>query len=283
MSYPASQFYNAGFFNITEINNLTLKPDILFFEWSTTDEMEFHEDKLYYFLNQLLKNNILPIFLILGRKNTYSYNRISDDQLYKLNVDYKIPLLDLRYLLIKNSNEILRDVVHTSESGAILYASKIMEFINNTINKNSPIIYLNDINIPKSGFYDIKKFDINRSININEILNLTFKNKSITSEVVASITRGPYTPIIEYISDGIIINEHSFFDPWCYFERESFDTLVTKETFNLISSSAINLRISEKNPDYSITKTSEIFNVPKQLKINSIYTNGIDDFKWLIT
>ena len=275
LAFPSSQFYNAGFFNTHRVIEYSNKPDIVFFEWSTTGENSFELDKIYYFINEMKKNNILPVFLILPRISTYSSNRISDNQLYKISIESGVPLLDLRYLLCDNiPSEILRDDVHTTEFGAQLYASCILDFI-----KSEIISCADNIKIDNIVDYKIRSYDVDLTLLENQILVFYFDSKSPDSEVVASLIKGPNTPIIEYISEEVI-DKKSFFDPWCYYERENFDTLITATIFNKISNNSISLKISDECPDFSITKTKEIFTEPKKLVIKSIYTLGLSNFSY---
>jgi len=275
LAFPSSQFYNAGFFNAHRVKDLLIKPDIIFFEWSTTGENDFDIDKLYYFLNEMQVNDILPIFLILPKITEYKNNRISDDQLYKISNESKVPLLDLRHLLSNNAHtDILRDGVHTTELGAKLYANCILEFLESDIS-----LTVKNLKIEKSLDYNISYYNVDLILNENEKLIFDFKSKDINSEVVASLIKGPSTPILEYVSNEVI-DKKSFFDPWCYYERENFDTLISATTLNKIFSNSIEIKISKQYPDFSITKTGEIFTMPRQLIIKSIYTSGINNFSY---
>ena len=278
MSYPSSQFYNAGFYNAHKIKNLSNKPDLVFFEWSTTGETQFDLDKLNYFINELIRNNILPIFLILPKKSTFKNNRISDVQLYEFNKNLSIPLLDLRYLLTdQNMDDLLRDDVHTTELGAKLYAECIVQFI--TLNSKSALDCKILENAPA---FNIAHHDVDLNLCENQTLIFSYNSINLKKEIAVSLIKGPFSPVIEYLSDGNVIGEHCFFDPWCYYERENFDTLVPEFIFEKLTSNSIGIRISNKSPDFTITKTKEVFIVPKKLLLKSIYTSGLDNLTWVL-
>jgi hypothetical protein len=279
MSYPSSQFYNAGFYNIPRVKTLTDFPDIIFFEWSTTGENTFDIEKLKYALNELASSKILPAFLLLPKKETYKVNRPSDDQLYSLSSEFNIPLLDLRYLLNEtNCEEILRDSVHTTEVGGKLYADAINKFLECETFGSPENIVLDQV--PN---YSIEIFDGKVELFEGQLLTLNFDSRSEHSEVAISHTIGPYSPVIEYISDGLVIGKYSIFDPWCYYERDNFTTLVPQSIFKKLSSKSLIIKISPDSPDFSITKTGEIFTIPKRLDIKSVFTCDLRDFTYFVS
>jgi hypothetical protein len=274
MSYPSSQFHNAGFYNIPRIKYLTEIPDVIFFEWSTTGENIFDLDKLKHMICELSYNKITPIFLLLPKKETYKFNRPCDEQLYLLSAEFKIALLDLRYLINEvNVEEVLRDGVHTTEAGAKLYADAINSFLK-VQTFSSPELENLKINYN----YHIKIIDKKLELCEGQTLKFKFDSYAEFSEIAISHIVGPHTPIIEYISDGAIIGVQNFFDPWCYYERVLFSTLVPHSVFKKISSKSLDLRISSESPDFSITKTGEIFKVPRRIDINSIFTCNLENF-----
>lgn len=278
MTFPSSQFYNAGFYNVMNIGKLAKKPDIVFFEWSTTGENEFDLVRLKYVLQELISNGLFIVFLILPKKDTYSNNRKCDDQLYKISADSNIPLLDLRYVLQENNiDEVLRDNVHTSDFGAKLYANAILEYLN-----SKPKSDCKNIIVDKVPNFKIMQYDLDIILHENQFLIFNYSSNLENSEIAMSHIKGPYSPIIEYIDNDELIAKHNFFDPWCYYERENFDTLVGEAVINKSKNKSIRLKISSDTPDYSITKTQEVFNIPKILNIKSVYTAGISELSYSI-
>ena len=273
MSYPSSQFYNAGFYNIPRVKALAVYPDVIFFEWSTTGENIFDLEKLKYVISELVNSKIQLVFLLLPKKETYKVNRICDDQLYDLSSELNIPLLDLRYLLTeKNLELILRDGVHTSEVGGKLYADAIDKFLETQTFGNPKAFALDRVRN-----YSIQIFDGKVTLAEGQLLTLNFDSLSEYSEIAISHTIGPFSPIIEYISEGSIIGTHSIFDQWCYYERDNFTTLVPQSILKK-SSKSLAIKISSELPNFSLTKTGEIFNLPKKLDIKSIFTCDLKNF-----
>jgi hypothetical protein len=274
MSYPSSQFYNAGFYNIPRIKFLSETPDIIFFEWSTTGENIFDLNKLKHVLVELSLQKIIPVFLLLPKKETFKFNRPCDEQLYSLSSEFDISLLDLRYLLNEyKAEEILRDGVHTTELGGKLYAAAIDSFLRQQTSRNPKLA-----NLKQLINYNIKIIDEIVKIGEGQVLTFKFDSWVEFSEIAISHTVGPYTPIIEYISDGAIIGTHNFFDSWCHYERMMFTTLVPQSVFKKLSSKTLDLKISSELPDFSITKTGEIFNVPRKIDIHSFFTCNLENF-----
>jgi hypothetical protein len=278
MSYPSSQFYNAGFYNIPRIIELVERPDIVFFEWSTTGENEFNLLKLEYLIRQLSYNQINLVFLLLPKKDTFQIDRKCDIQLHKLSLDFNIPILDLRGLLTAHApDEIFRDGVHTTEKGAKLYSSCILEFLDSNIVESHDALKF-DGRID----FNIKIFDINKVVTESQLLILNFSAASNYSEIAISHSIGPFSPVIEYISDGVVIGSKSIFDTWCYYQRDNFTTLVPQSIISKLTTNSISIKISSVSPDYSITKTGEIFNIEKKLEIKSLYTCDLKDFYYSI-
>jgi len=277
MTFPSSQFYNAGFYNIPRINNLEKKPEIVFFEWSTTGETEFDSLKLNYFIKSLIISNILPVFLILPKKDTFKFNRHCDEQLYNISSNAKVPLLDLRDILISNNiDEVLRDNVHTTEIGAKLYAERIDQFLTTFLFYESKNIQLEEV-----VDFNIATHDLNCTITEGQSLSFLFTS-SQHSEIAISHTIGPYSPVLEYVSGGNLISKTSVFDPWCYYERDNFTTLVPNNIFKKISSNSLAIKISLDLPDFSITKTGEVFDMPRKLNVKSIFTCDLKDFSYAV-
>lgn len=278
LSYPSSQFFNAGFFNIVKIKNLLEKPDFVFFEWSTTGENEFDLLKLEYFIQELLRDEIGLVFLILPKKETYQIERICDKQLYKLSSNFSIPILDLRGILSsQNPDEILRDGVHTTKKGAKLYSESILDFLESKLPGN-----FNNTILAGAIDFNIKIYDVNRIISESQSLILNFSSVSKYGEIALSHTIGPFSPVIEYLSNDAIIGTKSIFDPWCYYERDNFTTLVSQSMLKKLTTNSITIKISADPPDFGITKTGQVFNLQKKLDIKSIFTCGLNDLTYCV-
>lgn len=276
LSFGSSQFDNAGFFNLLSILNSQQKPDIVFFEWSTTSENNYNADKLDYFVTSLLHHNILPVFLILPRTDTFKENRKSEFLLYELADTFDVPLLDLRYLLHKYpATELLRDIVHTTQFGANIYARKINKFL--CAHDWTEDFLTNKKEIEFKKYYDLNMIELNKEIGKDQYLELNFDALSDLSEITISLLKGPYAPIIDIFSNDLLVKEQSIFDPWCHYERENFTTLIYSSSISK-GRNKIDIKISNKDPDYESTKTGEIFLGEKKLKIKSFFTNDINNF-----
>jgi hypothetical protein len=280
LSFGSSQFDNAGFFNLPIILREQDKPDIVFFEWSTTNEQHFNPDKLSYFVMSLLHNNILPIFLLLPKIDTFKENRKSDFLLYELADSFQLPLLDLRYLLFKHlPTEIIRDIVHTTPFGANVYASKIYKFLCSFGENDLLLARVAEFDFKKS--YKLDVHEINKEIGKDQYLELNFDAISTRSEITVSLLKGPFSPIINIFSNDSLIKEQSIFDPWCHYERENFTSLIHSSQIEH-GNNKIAIKISDKDPDYASTQTREVFLGEKKFKIKSMFTNDITNFDFCI-
>lgn len=268
LSYPSSQLFNAGFYNVNKIFDGENKPNIVFLEWSTTSESSYDLDVLSYILAQILKNHAVPVFLILPTKANIETTRDSESMLVELSDSHAIPILDLRYLVHKIPlDELLHDGVHTTELGATLYANEILNFLDSFSFDDRSLMKNID-----SKEYLLQSYKGDFLLEQGNLLKLTYVQVSTFSEISISHLVGPFSPIIEYLVEGEVIWEHSFLDPWCRYARENFTTLVP----SFILSSAphgITLRISDKAPDFSIVLKSDTpYLGPKKLDIATLYT-----------
>jgi len=271
LSFPSSQFNNAGFFNSGEIKK-KLNPELCFLEWSTTGEGLYDFERLIFVIKNLIFEKIIPTFLILPQKSNFNHNRGSENQIYAINEEYKIPILDLRYLVNeKNFTQILRDDCHTTEVGAGLYADEIIKFIEN-YNQN------NILNIDHPSFFDIKIYDVEQTVENTNSIKINYNILDLNAEICVKHTIGPYSPVIIISSNGMKLYEKSIFDQWCYFERENFTTLINGDALNKGNGSLI-IKFANFDPNYAITKTQEAFvDTAKKLKIDKVYTLNLDQF-----
>lgn len=268
LSYPSSQLFNAGFYNTRKIFEQIPKPQLVFLEWSTTGESRYELKTLNYILSQILQSNAVPIFLILPTKRNTEAFRESEKLLLAVSKSRNIPLLDLRHLArIFPLNEILRDEVHTTELGAENYSKEILFFLNNYKFPDPKLI----IDIPMNDFL-IASADQKYLLQDNGMLIFNFERSSAFSEIAMRHIVGPFSPIIEYFSDGQLIWEKNYLDQWCHYERENFNTLVPNFVLSKTKNQLI-LRISKKEPDFSIVqKMPGPYQGSKKLEILELFT-----------
>ena len=119
-AYGASHFDLAGYFFLEDIFNW--RPDFCLLEWCTTSAKSFDEIKLQNVISRLVRNNIIPVWLILPRADDVAAQRKIVAQARATSTLYKLPFIDLSDLISDDidASLILRDVVHTNRNGAKL-------------------------------------------------------------------------------------------------------------------------------------------------------------------
>lgn len=275
LSYPSAQLYNAGFFNIYEV--LTLNPDIVFIEWSTTGEKTYDVRKLFLILNFLTFHNIIPIFLILPQIRNYFENRPSEDQLYEISKTYDILVLDLR-IPYRNLNldlkDFLRDAVHTNKNGADLYSDYIASFLNDAPIK--PINLTPDpLLVPK-----INVYDLDTEVIEGKSLFLEIGSHDLTSEIAIMHKVGPYTPVIEIYSNNCLVATRNLWDQWCHYERTNFTTLISNSHFRSIHQN-IKILVSPIPPIYDLSSNPNFtFSGQKKLLPIKLYAYNVEIFNF---
>ncbi|NMH60179.1 glycosyltransferase [Alteromonas ponticola] len=117
---------------------LKLKPDVCFLEWCTPISGDCRGADCRAIFDKLVKNKILPVALILPRKDRLQADTTVFQESLKLCEEYGFPFIDLSSKFSKNLlDEILRDVVHTTPFGAKVYAYELLNFIKGFSSKPS--------------------------------------------------------------------------------------------------------------------------------------------------
>ncbi|NDB86469.1 MAG: hypothetical protein EB127_27795, partial [Alphaproteobacteria bacterium] len=136
--YGSMHIEDAGICFLDEV--ISYNPDICFVDWFSTGNTQTTEKtrmSLDCILYKILSNNIKPVFLLFPRKDMND----SRTKLYKFVIDYcdtyNVSIINVYELFIKKyrleSNEILRDYVHTTETGSQYYAEEISKCLFNDV------------------------------------------------------------------------------------------------------------------------------------------------------
>jgi hypothetical protein len=229
--FPANSFDDAGFYCQDLL--LEKKPDICFFEFSTTFLSIFNSHKLNQFIDTLLQNSIIPVFLILPHVHNMAGLRCIDQQ-YELSMECNIPILDLRPCFAEyvKSVEYLRDGTHTTEKGAFFYANKITNFINTfdvgfyRANSIAP-----PLTEPRIIIYKLFLDGIVSTTSIEFTANFKDVSKHGAFELMAFLRVGPKSNNIKVIVPGFLENTTPIFDRWTHYERNSYKMIIS----NLVS------------------------------------------------
>lgn len=215
--YGGMHICDAGIVFINDIVNL--KPDICFIDWFSTGWLTTDYNIILKYIDNILLKlteiNCKVIFLYLPR-SPFETKRIKFYELtHKILNEYDVQYIDIykqfNYLCVEkyNSNNILRDSIHTTDKGSFEY-SKIIDC---WFKKNINNIRFPNKTIIKNEFYNIKKFSLNKQINIFDKFTIYGNCK----EIYFYIRKGPFCGKVKFNE-----NIKNTWDRWCYYERNSF-------------------------------------------------------------
>lgn len=254
--YGGMHLNNAGIAFIDDV--LEKKPGYCFIDWFSTDYIDINKTTLEYIdtiIYKFTEAKCKLIFLFFvskqyeKKKSFYSFckNYLFDKGLCCIDLND-----DLEY-----STEILRDDIHTTDTGAEKYADIIYQKFNSQ-----------QINYPvkpilKTKYCDIKKLEVNGVY--SKELKLTGKAHIIGFFIMV----GRYSGIVEIKEDNKEKLEVNTWDRWCHYEREHFEI-----EFDLNDNARI--LISNKPFDTSSCKIKDcdFDKYKKKLVIYSIYYIG---------
>ena len=128
VSAGSCSIHDAGILLLEDV--ITKAPDVCFLEWCTALKIEPDLDAVTYICKSLAARGIAPIPLILPRSDRDNASIKLTSDLITVCTRLGCPTLDLTGTLDDESSRlILRDVVHTTQKGAKIYAQLISDFI----------------------------------------------------------------------------------------------------------------------------------------------------------
>lgn len=213
----ASHFEYAGFGYAREI--LDYEPDILIVDWLTPSMKKFNQRKVDLFNEYFISKGIVPIWVNFPRKDDLENQRECYLQVKKSCEKYDLTLLDVTKYVKEDPEKYLRDIVHTSKEGAVLYAAYLAEIIQNQ--------HYSLGNITSNCTFDFPKCkEVNSILNNNKSYSQDIHGGVNSLEVLIECYIGPNVPFIKVTAYGSndseevsekIINPA---DPWCYYSRK---------------------------------------------------------------
>ena len=260
--YGGCHFNDAGFLTLrTDLPNLV---DVCVLEWNTTGLNEFNLSKLDFVVGYLLDRKVFPVFLILARKDNFFAPRVCDLQILKFCSDKNILCLDYRNKI--NPELHLRDIVHTNELGAAVYAQNLF------LDLFSSFDYMNEY-APLISSYRNFLIDSHRGLILDALegdrVIIELDEISNGSQVIFEVLIGPYSPVVDINGFSKIC----FWDRWCHYERSSFKA-ISIDISELKFNNHLILSILSDVIDYSDCAREFSFGGLKILKIRGVH--GVD-------
>lgn len=218
VSFGASHFDYAGFGYCSMINKLD--PDIIVIDWLTPSMKNFSLSKLRIFHEFLHFSNIKVFWFNLPRKDDLENRRACFMQVKNICEEYDFHFVDIVSELPEfklETERYLRDIVHTTEDGALLYAEVISKKIGMEFKKTrttSPNVFdLGQLPV-------IHEFDTFITSAENIQLDVTASRDEL--EILINCQIGPNVPFLKvsiYQSELIESRVINPADGWCYYNR----------------------------------------------------------------
>lgn len=228
-AFGGNGFDDAGFYCLNTL--LNEKPDVCFIEFSTTFLTFFDDAKHRQFIDSLVSNKILPVYLILPRVHNMQGLPCITQQ-HNFSKELNIPILDLRddFAPYVNSVEYLRDGVHTTEKGVEYFAEKIYSFIlNSLINKTFEIVRRSNINFP---LIPVHKFNIGK-LSIEKRIRFFVDFAGVGDhgffEIFAHLKIGPMSNNVEVRINDLPLHLAPIYDIWTHYERNSYKPIISNK------------------------------------------------------
>ncbi len=246
--------HDAGLALIDDVVNLN--PDICILEWCTAGDTNCSYDNITSIYNKLTSKNVLPINLILPRKDrdqtqTHIYKHTKE-----ISNKYDLPFWDLSAQVDRALIEtILKDSVHTNHIGAKLYSEFITYQLINLKLQSIPVVE-SQIKLNR------KTHEFNNSINkikfikIELLTEISFINSNIylfLEQRIGPWSRALKCSLLTNKSTSEKLESVILHDPWSWRERQCIKPLAP---FTHIEddSNSITFEIQTDNDDISCIK-----------------------------
>lgn len=257
--FGSMHLYDAGICKIDEVVNE--KPNFCFIDWFSTGFVTTNKDYLHKILDVIVRKLMLIkckiCFLLMDRLD------LGEDRLkmFKNIIDYSNKY-NIQYIELygnENVKELLRDSVHTNETGATFYAKKIYDyFMVNTLH----IEQIYNLIPNENEYINIQCLQINKQINDEICITGNFKIVGIEQKI------GPFSGLVEITRNNTEKYNQQLWDQWCHFERINIK-------LNTPLSESIKIKILQDSFDTTQCKSDINFNeIKKYMYVHNIYYIG---------
>lgn len=253
VAFGASQYEYAGYAFMQDV--IEARPNICIIDWLTPSMPAFNAFKIDLLNRALLEINCLPIWVYFPRTNSYDVVPEAYKQVKKSSNDFSLDFIDLRESMpgfMNDPSKYLRDAVHTNLEGAICYANKISEVVNNVMPKLDEYL---DRAKNSDGFLNsrLKKYstpivsDTYLKIDSYSGIEIDVVHEGGLFELFFETEVGPHMCLLDFeiYVDGRIFHKETInsVDPWCYYERgmviETIRRRIPENNYKIIVKKAI--------------------------------------------
>ncbi len=255
--YGGMHLNDAGICFIDEV--LQKDPSYCFIDWFSTDYNITDENTIEYIetlIHRFSEKECKLIFLFFPRKDyekKKQFNLFCKRYLRQKNMYF----MDLHeYVGIDKLDEILRDIVHTNDTGSKLYANIIY---------SKYIKSYENIKIPSNTV--VNKYSSIQKIKVNKVFDKFLNLKGECEIIGFYLTVGPHSGIVEIVKDESS-KKYNTWDVWCHYSRKHF-------SIPLVVNGIVQINILQENFDTSTCRKEYDFtNIDKKLIIHDIYFVG---------
>lgn len=261
----ASHFEYAGYGFSREIAGY--RPDILIVDWLTPSMKEFSARKILLFNKRFAEQGVRVIWANFPRIDDLNNQRVCFSQVRQSCKDFNLEFVDLNKYVVGEPRRYLRDIVHTTDAGAKLYA----EVLCNQVTSKHTSINVNSID--GSGFPEI--VEAQTIVNVKTALTLTLKADKRKVDILLECFIGPNSPFLKFKveCEGCediekVINP---LDAWCYYTRKMvlptipFESTkpithltITAETGDPLNTISLNKELSEEVSEEKFIELSKV-------------------------
>lgn len=276
-SAGSSHFNDAGFCLLDEV--LQTAPNIVVFDWHSTSLQSFDPILFDEAVSKVVASGAQLLLVIFPRKSSVGSHmqRECIKQAYQATGNF-VHILDLyeESAVVDAIDDILRDECHTTQIGAKVYSDIVIAKLEDLLTaqpKASLVRRGHESLIP------VSKLTIANDYAQFSRITFTIGRRSCSrgATLVLDHKVGPYSPVVEVRTSKGYLKSHSFWDSYCYYERQSFLALPGRHGLNDPDPLSLWLSISDETPKYEQSRNQEYdFSLisSRYMRIKSVYCIG---------
>jgi hypothetical protein len=252
----SAHFDCAGYSLLSDV--IVKSPDVLILDWHATGLDRFNQLQWHSFISELLDNNILILIAVFPRRSCFESRSMRPNFYQAEEVCCEtIKIVDGYQFRDFSPEKHLRDEVHTTPAGALLYAENLFAEIDSLIKMNPS--KSEDAGANMGPFYiaSSKRPSVGKHVLCYDSY-LEFDSIELVCTPDGTLPRpailfdafiGPDSPVLLVQEAGSDDRLLSLWDPWCHFSRNNYRRLELNTSFS--NPTLVNISIAEASPDYA--------------------------------
>lgn len=221
VSAGSSDVMDAGVVYVEKV--AALGPDICILDWVTPSLQDCDPRIVQQIYYRLMEHDILPVTILFPRTDRRQKDIPIAREMARISTEFGFPYFDAMDMLGDEPLEgLLRDTVHTTAHGALVYAGIVDRILSQVKLPEAPLPK------PKAPFFVVKATAESASPNAVRKFQLDVRKAEkgpLGLCLVLEQRVGPYSPVINVSTqraDGEreVLEVYSVFDAWCHRERQ---------------------------------------------------------------